>query len=119
MSPGVDPADSTEVTLGEVARGLGRVEREMHLGFSAIRAEIGKLSFVPAQVYAADMVAYRDRMERIEENAAREAELRHEAEAVASQRAFQSRWSVVLALIGMPISIIGAVIAALVIAALK
>ena len=38
--------ESTEVTLGEVARGLSRVEREMQEGFAAIRREIAGLSFV-------------------------------------------------------------------------
>lgn len=101
-------ADPTEVTLGEVGRGLDRVEREMRDGIAAIRAEIKALAFVPAAVYAADQVGNRERIERLEE-----------ADKDARQRAWQSRWSIVLALIAMPISIVGAVIAALVIAALK
>lgn len=119
MSSGTTPPEGTEVTLGEVSRGLARVERQMHDGFAAIRAEIGKLSFVPAQVYAADSLAYRDRMERIEGALRDEAEARREAEALAGQRAWQSRLSMGLALIGLPLSIIGSVAAGLVIAALK
>jgi hypothetical protein len=119
MSLGVDPVDGTEVTLGEVSRGLFRVEREMHAGFTAIRQEIGKLSFVPAQVYAADTMAYRDRVERIEATLRGEAELRREAETAAAQRTWQARLSMMLALVGMPLSIIGSVVAGLVISALK
>lgn len=119
MSLGADAGGSTEVTLGEVSRGLSRVEREMHLGFQAIRAEIGKLSFVPSQVYAADMMAYRDRLERTEIALRDEVEVRRETDTANAQRAWQSRWGVTLALIGMPISIIGSVVAGLVIAALK
>lgn len=111
--------DSKEVTLGEVARGLSRVEREMQAGFAAIRAEIQGLSFVPAAVYAADSLAYRERIERIEHEQAAEARMRREAETASQQRAWQARWSIILAVIGMPISIGGAVIAALLIAALK
>lgn len=114
MSP-----DATEVTLGEVARGLGRVEREMHEGFAAMRREISTLSFVPAAVYAADMMAYRDRVDRLEVDLNEESGTRRDAEHVAQQRAWQSRWSIILALVGMPISIIGAVVAALVIATVK
>jgi hypothetical protein len=119
VSPGVDPADGTEVTLGEVSRGLSRVEREMHAGFAAMRAEIGMLSFVPSQVYAADMMAYRDRLERAEVAIRSESELRRETETGASQRAWQGRIGILLALVGMPLSIIGSVVAGLVIAALK
>ena len=115
----MSPLDANEPTLGEVSRGLGRVEREMREGFTAIRTEIGKLGFVPAQVYASDQAAARDRLVRIEESLREEADLRREAETSAAQRAWQSRWSVTLAMIGMPISIIGAVIAALVTASFK
>jgi hypothetical protein len=109
-------AEFSEVTLGEVARGLNRVEREMHEGFAAIRREIGHLSFVPAAVYSADMVAYRERMERVEAGLAEEISLRREDAQTSSQRAWQSRWGIALALIAMPISIVGAVIAALIVA---
>ena len=119
MSPGVNPAESTEVTLGEVSRGLSRVEREMQAGFSTMRAEISRLSFVPAQVYASDSAAYRDRMDRVEAALRDEGQLRHEAESLADQRAWQSRLSIMLALVGMPLSIVGSVVAGLVIAAFK
>lgn len=111
--------ESTEVTLGEVARGVSRVEREMHEGFAAIRREIAGLSFVPAQVYAADMLAYRERVVRVEEDLDEERKIRREAEQVQQQRGWQAKWSIVLALIAMPISILGSVVAGLVIAALK
>lgn len=107
-----DPGD---VTLGEVARGLSRVEREMQ----AIRREISQLSFVPAQVYAADSLAYRDRIERVEHALAAEVEARREVETVSAQRSWQSRWSITIALIGMPLSILGSIVAGLVLAALK
>lgn len=112
-------SQETEVTLGEVARGLSRVEREMQVGFAAIRAEIQGLSFVPAAVYAADMLAHRERLDRIEREAAEETEIRREAEATAQQRAWQARWSIILAVVAMPISVLGSVVAALLIAALK
>jgi hypothetical protein len=111
--------DSTEVTLGEVARGLGRVEREIEVGFQAIRQEIKSLSFVPAAVYSADKVAQHDRIGRLEEDLEEEKVLRRDAEALSSQRAWQSRWSLLLALFGMPISVVGAVAAALIVAWLK
>lgn len=115
----VDPAESTEVTLGEVSRGLSRVEREMHMGFAAIRVEIGKLSFVPSQVYAADSLAYRDRMERVEASLRQETEHRLKAESEAAQRAWQSRLGIALALIGFPLSIVGAVITGLIMTHVK
>jgi hypothetical protein len=111
--------DATEVTLGEVARGLSRVETEMHAGFKALREELKTLSFVDSAVYSADKVAYHDRVARLEADLEDERTLRREADAVAQQRAWQSRWSIILAVIGMPISILGAVVAALVVAALK
>jgi hypothetical protein len=111
--------DPTEVTLGEVARGLGRVEREMQAGFQAIKDEIKSLSFVPAAVYSADKVAQHDRMERLELDLEEEKVLRRDAEAISNQRAFQSRWSIILALVAMPISVIGSVLAALIVAWLK
>jgi hypothetical protein len=107
-----DPAD---VTIGELARGLSRVEREVQAGFAAIRQEISGLSFVPAQVYAADTSAWRDRVQRLERDLSAEAAVRRETEATAQQRAWQAKWSIMIALFGMPISIIGA----LIIAALK
>lgn len=112
-------SDPAEVTLGEVARGLSRVEREMLAGFTALRQEIAGLAFVPAAVYAADQVAHRERVTRVEQDIADEATARQQAESVAQQRAWQARWSIILAIACMPVSVAGSVIAALVIAALK
>lgn len=91
----------------------------MREGFAAIRNEIKSLSFVPAAVYSADKLAHNDRFDRLTQDFESEREARREAEALATQRAWQARWSIVLALLGMPISIFGAVVAALIIAALK
>ena len=107
--------DPREVTLGEVARGLSRVEREMQVGIAAIRQEIAALAFVPAAVYAADMSAHRERVTRLERDLAEESAVRQNTEAVSQQRAWQAKWSIILAFVGMPISVVGA----LVIAALK
>lgn len=97
-----------EVSTGELSRGLARVEQEMKDGFSQLRAELAAMTYVQPAVYAADQAATRDRLVRLEE-----------AEKVAQQRAWQSRWSIIIALVGMPISIIGAVIAAMLITGLK
>lgn len=107
--------ESTEVTLGEVHRGLTRVEQEMHLGFEAVRQQIRTLSFVPSGVYAADVLAYRDRLDRIETALAAEVTWRRDTEAVSVQRAWQSRLSIVLAMV----SVLGAIVAPLIVAALK
>jgi hypothetical protein len=91
----------------------------MQAGFAAIRREISGLSFVPAPVYAADMVAYRDRVQRLEEDLDEERAERREAEKVAQQRSWQATWSVKLAAIGMPITLITSVVGALIVAGLK
>lgn len=97
-----------EVSTGELSRGLARLEREMQAGFAQLRGQLGELNYVQPAVYAADQAATRDRLERLEA-----------AAEVAQQRAWQSRWSINLALFGMPLSIVGAVVAALVVAALR
>ncbi|WP_328465550.1 hypothetical protein OHA21_43880 [Actinoplanes sp. NBC_00393] len=112
----VDPSD---VTTGELSRGLSRVEREMREGFSAIRKEISGLSFVPAAVYAADMLAYRDKIQRLEGDLDEERQERREDQKIAQQRSWQASWSIRLAIISMPLSLAVSVAAGLLIAALK
>jgi hypothetical protein len=112
-------AENTEVTLGEVSRGLTRVEAEMRAGFDAISQEIKSLSFVPAAVYSADKLAAADRMAALAADFEEDRRERREVEAVAAQRAWQARWSIILAMIAMPISIIGAVLTALLMSTIK
>lgn len=102
--------DQSDVTIGELSRGLSRVERQVQDGFAAIRQEIAGLGFVPTAVYAADMAALRDRQLRVELGLADEIAQRHTAEATTQQRAWQAKWSIILAVASVPLSVIGALI---------
>lgn len=97
------------VTTGELSRGLSRVEREMQAGFDAVRKEIRALTFVPAAVYASDMIGQRERVDRLEQDLAEERRERQAAQHTGDQRAWQAKLAVGMAAAGIPISIVTAV----------
>lgn len=104
--------DPIDVTTGELSRGLSRVEREMQAGFTAIRDEIRGLTFVPTAVYAADKLAAAERVTRLEADLAEERRERQADEKVAQQRAWQAGLAVKLAIAGIPISALTALVTA-------
>lgn len=108
-----------EVTIGELDRRVDRLERAMEAGFQGLREEIQRLSFVSAAVYAADRSADQERIRRLEADLTEERDARTGAEQAVQQRAWQSRWSLIVALIGLPLSVIGSVLAALLLTYLK
>lgn len=87
----------------------------MHVGFQSMRDEIQRLAFVPAAVPAADRSGDTDRIRRLKD----ETKEREGGMAVADQRAWQARMSLILALIGLPLSIIGSVVVALILTHMK
>lgn len=101
-----------DVTLGEVARRVDRVETEMKAGFKAVQEQIAALSFVPSAVYAADRAADLERHRRLEADLREETRERRDAEKTAAQRGWQTRLSLALAVIGPPLSALGAFIVA-------
>lgn len=107
--------EPTDITLGEVARRVDRLDQEMRAGFKAVQEEIAKLAFVPAAVYAADRAADVERIRRLEDDLKEEVGAREETERTAAQRTWQARLSLVMALIGLPLSVLGSVIVALVV----
>lgn len=107
--------DGRDVTLGEVVRRVDRLDREMMAGFASMREELRGLAFVPAAVYSADRVADDLRFRRLEDDLVAERAGREEAERVADQRAWQARLSVVMAFVGLPLSVIGSIVVALVV----
>ena len=60
-----------DVTLGELARRVDRLETAMTEGFRELRDEIRNLAFVPAGVYASDQSALRERIQQLEKRADR------------------------------------------------
>lgn len=108
-------SEAKDITLGELGRRVDRVEVEMRAGFDSMRQQIERLAFVPAGVYAADKSAEGQRIQRIEDALEREVEARVEAQKTADQRAWQSRWSLVMALIGMPLTVVGSIVIALIV----
>ncbi|MFI6760596.1 hypothetical protein ACIBF5_15820 [Micromonospora sp. NPDC050417] len=107
-------ADADPVTLGELGRRVDRVDVEMRNGFQQLREELRGLTFVPAAVYAADRSGDHERMRRLEGDLKEEITAREEAEKVAGQRAWQSRLSLTLAIVGLPISIVGSIVVAII-----
>lgn len=103
-----DPSDV--ISTGELSRSLGRVEGEMKAGFTAIRDEIRALAFVPVGVYASDAARQRERVERLEQDLTEERRERQAAQLVGDQRAWQARLAVTLAVAGVPLSIITALV---------
>lgn len=55
-------SDEQEVTLGEVFRGLGRVERVVEDGFKAVNDRIDNMrsEFVPRELYESELETIRD-----------------------------------------------------------
>jgi hypothetical protein len=110
------PAD---ITLGEVGRRVDRLDQEMRAGFAKVAEQLAGLAFVPAGVYAADQSAMAERMRRLEADLRDEEAARRAAEQTASHRAWQARLSLVMALLGLPLSVLGAVVVALVLAPMR
>lgn len=113
---GVDEVgEPNGITLGEVGRRVDRLDSEMRAGFQKVAEQIAGLSFVPAAVYAADRSAEAERARRVEADLREEIRARESAEQTSGQRAWQARLSLILALVGLPLSVIGSVVAALVV----
>ena len=108
-----------DMTLGELARRVDRIDSEVRDGFAGVREEIRSLAFVHPAVYAADRQADGQRFARIERDLTEEKNAREDAERMAAARAWQARFSLVMALLGLPISVIGSVVVALVVAQIK
>lgn len=105
-----------DVTLGEVARRVDRVETEMRTGFREVKEEIARLSFVPAAVYAADRSADAHRLTRLEDDLEAEKQARQSAEQSAAHRGWQARLSLGVAMMGIVLSPAAAFLAAKVVA---
>lgn len=110
---------ANHITLGELGRRADRLDQEMRLGFDSLRNEIQRLNFIPSGVYAADRSADQERIRRLEQDLSTEVKERESALAESNQRAWQARLSFILALIGLPVSIIGSLIVALVLTQMK
>lgn len=95
--------ESMDVNLGEVVRRQDRMETRMDAGFQALGDKVERLTsgFVPAAVYAADRSADQERIRRVEGDLAQ-----------AEQRGHQARWSLILAGLGLPLSVAASVLAA-------
>lgn len=111
--------EPTDITLGEVGRRVDRLDHEMRAGFTRVAEQVAALTFVPAAVYAADQSATAEKIRRLEADLRGEEEERRTAEQTASQRAWQARLSLIMALLGMPLSVIGSVVVALAVARLQ
>jgi hypothetical protein len=110
---------SDGVTLGELARRVdridGRVERmdaDMHTGFDTLRADIGKLSFVPHEVYDTSQRADAARFGRLEADLRDEGAARKASEERADQREWQVRVALGVAVFGTVLSVVVAVVSA-------
>lgn len=110
--------ESQDVTLGELARRVDRLDSAMVAGFATMQAELRGLAFVPAAVYSADRVTDDLRVSRLESDLLAERVGREEAERIAAQRAWQARLSMVMAFVGLPLSVIGSIVVALVVSQL-
>lgn len=100
--------DLQDVTINELARRVDRLDTAMASGFQSMREEIQRLAFVPAAVYAADRSGDQERIRRLEEGAK-----------LVDQRAWQARTSLIVAVVGLPLSIIGSIIVAMLLAQMK
>lgn len=58
---------TTEVTIGELARGMDALERRMREGFLALQRSIDALSYVHVDRYEADQRAAERRISELEE----------------------------------------------------
>lgn len=110
---------SDDVTLGELARRVDRMDREMQAGFAGLHEKIDRLAFVPAAVYAADQASYLerqsaqvDRIKRIEADLLGEEAARKAAEDRADQRGWHVRVALGVAMFGAFLSVISAVVTA-------
>jgi len=112
-------SEAQDISLGEVARRVDRLDSEMRAGFASMRDEIRGLAFVPAGVYTADRSADLERMRRFEDDLAEEMRTRVAVQQTTDQRAWQARLSLIVALLGLPISIIGSIAVALILARLN
>lgn len=111
--------ESMDVNLGEVTRRLDRTDEEvrglgneMRAGFQALSDKMERLAFVPAAVYAADRAADQESVRRLADDLRQEAQERKAAEEKADQRAHQVRWSLILAGLGVPLSVVAGVVTA-------
>lgn len=105
-------ADS-DVTTGELGRRVDRLETGMQTGFAALADQLRSLQFVPIGVYTSDRSGDMERINRLEADLRSEREAREESEKVASQRAWQSRWSLITAAVGVPLAVVASVGASL------
>lgn len=92
--------ESMTVNLGEVTRRVDRLETRMDANFQALSDKMERLAFVPAAVYASDRTADQERIRRVESDLAE-----------AEQRGHQARWSLILAGLGVPLSVAASVLA--------
>lgn len=104
--------ESMDVNLGEVTRRVDRLETRMDAGFQALSDKMERLAFVPAAVYAADRAADQESVRRLEADLRQEAQERKVAQEKADQRAHQVRWSLILAGLGVPLSVVAGVVTA-------
>jgi hypothetical protein len=65
-------------------------------------------------VYASDRSAHQERIRRLEKDIADERLAREDAQKEWSRRGWQARLSLVMALLGLPLSILGSVLAAVI-----
>lgn len=91
---------SDDVTLGELARRVDRLETTMQAGFAQLGEKMDRLPYVQAGTYESDKDATRDRLTKVET-----AQDRHDG------RAWQVRTSVMVAAMGVPMSVIASVFA--------
>ncbi len=92
---GADVVDE-QVTIGEIGRRMDRVEEAVTRGFDRLTERLDR-DYVPVAVYAADRAADQTRIAKLEARADSD-----------TQRAWQARLSLSLALLSVPASIVTA-----------
>lgn len=107
--------DVDDMTIGELSRRVDRLDTEMKAGIQAVREDIQRLQFVPAAVYASDRSGDAERVRRLEADLIEERREREAEKGTADQRAWQARLSLIMAMVGLPISLIGSILAAVII----
>jgi hypothetical protein len=98
-----------EPTNGELSRRMDRLEKAMEVQFTALREEIRAMAYVQPAVYAADMLAYRQRMDRLDADLEEERRERRSAEKLSDTRSWQVRIAMLMAFVGAVLSVASAI----------
>lgn len=101
-----------EPTNGELSRRMDRLDKALADQFTSLREEIRALAFVQPAVYAADLIASRERMDRLDAELDEERRERREAQKLADQRSWQARLAMGVALLGAVLSVVTAIVTA-------